>query len=143
MQNYRPWEKRRYLFQRSVFTFYMRILRNYILIAKIFFYDVNFEKNTSKIKNQRLICKTTDLQEDLHTVFNGRFRLFLWKFSEIIFLWQKLFFLWRHFWKKNIFSKERSFAWLSTKFPLNWCLSFAEGPLKFFFVLSDIYTLSS
>ena len=27
------------------------------------------EQNTSKIKNQRLICKTTDLGEDAHTIF--------------------------------------------------------------------------
>ena len=71
-------------------TLYRRILQNYFFWRKMtFFCNVIFEKNTSKIKNRRLNCKTTDLGEDDHTFFKDQFWLFIGEFSETLFLRRK------------------------------------------------------
>ena len=48
----------------------------------IFLWVIFEKKKTSKIKNQRLNCKTTDLGKDAHTIFLDQLWLFIWEFSE-------------------------------------------------------------
>ena len=55
-------------------------------MANIFFCEVIFKLNTSRIKNQRLICKLADLGQDAHPIFNDQLLFFLRNFFETVLI---------------------------------------------------------
>ena len=68
-------------------TICKRILKTSYLRQKLTSCDVIFLQITSKIKNQSLNCKTTDLKEDANTFFKDYVWLFIGgEFSKIRFL---------------------------------------------------------
>ena len=67
------------------------------MTKKYFFCDVILEQNTSKIKNKRLNCKTTDLREDANTIFKTIFDALYENSPKLFFNEEKLPFLVSHF----------------------------------------------
>ena len=74
-------------FLTTIFDFLYENFPILFLWQKIFFFLSSLlKKNTSKIKKQRLICKTTDFMEYAHSIFKDHLWLFVWKFSETSYI---------------------------------------------------------
>ena len=91
------------IFKDQLWLFIWEFSETIFMAKNDLFYGVIFEKNTSKIINQRLICKTTDLKGDAHSIFKDQHWPFYMRILQNFFFYgKKWLFLWRHFWKKYV-----------------------------------------
>ena len=69
-------------------TLYMKIFQNYFLLQKMNFFLTSF-LNKKYVKNQKskTYLQNSDRGRDADRFYNNHFRLFIWEFSEAIFLW--------------------------------------------------------
>ena len=112
-----------------------------------FCYDVIFDKIKSKIKNQRFICKTTDLGEDvmpfLTTVFDSLYN----NSPELFFYGKNRLFLWWHKKKRHklkikvFFTKLQTLGKTHMPFLMTFFDSLYENSSKLFFY-SDLFVTS-
>ena len=90
LQNYRPWETIAHTIFKDYIWLFIWELSVTIYLCQFFFVTSFLKEKTSKINNQRLFCKTTDLRKYAHIILKGHFWLFIGGFFKSKFLGKKL-----------------------------------------------------